>query len=96
MLIPKHFSMRLLKKNTYPPYTTDDYHEVVLEDNDGNVLYRTHEFDKPEDGDRVKKWRKDDINHGDAPLRGLLPLRYLYYRTNEAKIPATLRMGIDD
>ena len=87
--------MKLTKRNTYPAYTTDDYPDVVLEDRDGQALFRTHDFDKAEHGNRVKKWRKDDINFGNAPLRGLLPLRYLYYRANEAKIPATLRMGIE-
>ena len=41
-----------------------------------------------------KKWRKDTIKAGDGPLRGLMPLRKLYYRVNESKIPATTRMGM--
>ena len=53
----------------------------------------SHKFDQMELGARTKKWRKDDIHFGNAPLRGLLPLRYLYYRTNEGKIPAEIRMG---
>ena len=73
-MISRNFSRRLLKKNTYPPYTTDDFLEIVLKDNMGSVLYQTHDFDKPQDGERVKKWCKDDINHGNLPLCGLLPL----------------------
>ena len=87
------FAMRLTKKSNYPSYTADMSTDVVMQASNGQVLYRTHEFDKPELKVRAKKWRKDNINFGNAPLRGLLPLRPLYYRINEAKIPATTRMG---
>ena len=86
--------MRLTKKTTYPSYTADVLTDVVLRDSTGDVLYRTHSFDKPESKQLVKKWRKDNIKSGDGPLRGLMPLRKLYYRANEAAIPATTRMGM--
>ena len=85
--------MRLLKKTNYPPYTVHSGDDVILEDSNGVPLIRSHEFDHLESGMRVKKWWKEDINFGNAPLRGMLPLRYLYYHTNEAKIPAMTRMG---
>ena len=85
--------MKLLKRNNYPPYTLDDADTVILEDDNGNPVMISHKFDQMELGVRTKKWRKDDIHFGNAPLRGLLPLRYLYYRTNEGKIPAEIRMG---
>ena len=87
--------MRLTKKTTYPSYTVDLLTDVVQTDDDGQVLYRTHSFDKPESKTLVKKWRKDTIQSGDGPLRGLLPLRQLYYRVNESKIPATTRLGMN-
>ena len=34
-----------------------------------------------------------DINFGNALLRGMLSLRYLYYHTNKAKIPVMTLMG---
>ena len=85
--------MRLTKKTNYPSYTADILPDIVMQSNSGNVLYRTHDFDKPEVTKRVKKWRKDNISFGNAPLRGLLPLRRLYYSVNESRTPATLRMG---
>ena len=50
-------------------------------------------FDQQELGCHAKKWRKNDIHFGNAPLHGMLPLRMLYYRSNEAKIPSMTRMG---
>ena len=85
--------MKLLKKTNYPPYTVDPGDNVLLRDENGVPLICSHDFDKLESGMRSKKWQKQDINFGNAPLRGMLPLRYLYYRTNEAKIPAMTRMG---
>ena len=86
--------MRLTKKTTYPSYPDDIATDIVQQDSNGQVLYRTHSFDMPESNPRKKKWRKDTIKSGEGPLRGLLPLRKLYYRVNESKIPATTRMGI--
>ena len=88
--------MKLLKKTNYPPYTVDNADDVVLRDTNGVPLIPliySHDFDKIESGMHTKKWRKQDINFGNAPLCGMLPLRYLYYCTNEAKIPAMTRMG---
>ena len=85
--------MKLLKRNNYPAYTLDEADTVILKDDNGNPVMISHKFDQMELGVRTKKWRKDDIHFGNAPLRGLLPLRYLYYRTNEGKIPAEIRMG---
>ena len=68
--------------------------DVVQCDTNGQVLFRTHSFDKPETKRHAKKWRKDSIQSGDGPLRGLLPLRKLYYRINESKIPATTCLGM--
>ena len=86
--------MCLTKKTTYPAYLAQITSNVVLEDSDGSILFRTHEFDKPDSKNLVKKWHKDDLQSGDGPLRSLLPLRSLYYCTNKLKIPATTRMGI--
>ena len=86
--------MHLTKKTTYPAYPAEITSNVVLQDSDGSILFRTHEFDKPDSKKLVKKWRKDDLQSGDGPLHGLLPLRSLYYRANKSKIPATTRMGI--
>ena len=85
--------MKLLKKTNYPAYTVDNVDDVVLKDSNGVPLICSHEFDKLESGLRVKKWRKQDIHLGDAPLCGMLPLCYLYYKMNEAQIPAMMRMG---
>ena len=41
-----------------------------------------------------KKWHKNKLTYSDAPLSRLQPLRCLYYKINESKIPATLHMGI--
>ena len=86
--------MRLTKKTMYPAYLVQITSNVVLHDSDGSILFRTHEFDKPDSKNLVKKWRKDNLQSGDGPLHGLLPLRSLYYCANESKIPATTRMGI--
>ena len=86
--------MRLTKKSMYPAYPVDIATNVVLEDSNGTALFRSHSFDKPQLKALVKKWHKDTINSGDGPLQGLMPLRSLYYRANESKIPATTRMGI--
>ena len=86
--------MKLTKKTTYPSYPVDIITDVVLNDSHGNVLYRSHSFDLPQKFDRSKKWRKRNVTHGDAPLRGQQSLRPLYYHVNESKIPATVRMGI--
>ena len=86
--------MRLTKKTMYPAYPVQITSNVALQDPDGSILFRTHEFDKPDSKNLVKKWRKDDLQSGDGPLCGLLPLRSLYYHANESKIPATTRMGI--
>ena len=86
--------MRLTKKTTYPSYPDDISTDIVQQDSTGQVLYRSHSFDMPESTPRKKKWRKDTIQSGEGPLCGLLPLRKLYYFVNEAKIPATTRMGI--
>ncbi len=87
--------MRTTKKTTYPSYTDDLIPNVVMQDESGQVLFRTHHFDHPEKGKRTKKWRRDTITFGNAPLRGIVPLRPLYHRINEAKIPAMTRMGYD-
>ena len=78
----------------YPAYPAQITSNVVLQDSDGSILFRTHEFDKPDSNNLVKKWHKDGLQSGDGQLRSLLPLRSLYYRTKESKIPATTRMGI--
>ena len=85
--------MKLLKKTNYPAYTVDNIDDMVLKDLNGVPLICSHEFDKLESGLHVKKWRKQDIHFGDAPLRGMLPLCYLYYRMNKAQIPAMMQMG---
>ena len=85
--------MKLLKKTNYLLYTVDPGDNVFLRDENGAPLICSHDFDKLESGMCSKKWRKQDINFGNVPLRGMLPLRYLYYRTNEAKIPAMTHMG---
>ena len=86
--------MKLMKKMTYPAYPVDIITDVVLNDAAGNVLYRSHSFDRPDKFIWKKKWRKRNITHCDALLRGQQSLRQLYYHENESKIPATLRMGI--
>ena len=85
--------MKLTKKSTYPSYTADVTDDVVLRHSNGQVLYRTHNFDLVSNANTKKKWRKNTITYGDALLRGQQPLRPLYYKVNESKIPATLRMG---
>ena len=86
--------MKLKKRTNYPPYILEASDNVVLRDSNGNPLMRVHQFDNIELGICAKKWRKDDINFGNKPVWGTLPLRYLYYRTNEAQIPAVTRMGL--
>ena len=87
--------MQLTKKTMYPSYTVDILSDVVQSDSDGQVLYRTHSFDKAESKKLVKKWRKDTIQSGDGPLWGLMPLCQLYYHVNESKIPATTHLGLN-
>ena len=86
--------MCLTKKTTYPSYPDDIATDIVQQDANGQVLYQTHSFDKPESNPRAKKWRKDTIMSGDGPLRSLLPLHKLYYHVNESKIPAMTCMGM--
>ena len=88
--------MHITKKTTYPAYTGDLTDDIVLADNAGNAMYRTHEFDQIPERHLVKKWRKDTIREDDAPLRGQMPLRPQYYRANESKIPATTRLGLSN
>ena len=85
--------MRLIKWNNYPPYILDTLDRTVLEDNNGNSIMVSHFSNQQELGSHAKKWRKNDIHFGNAPLRGMLPLRMLYYRSNEAKIPSMTTMG---
>ena len=85
--------MRLIKRNNYPPYILDTVDRTVLEDDNGNPTMVSHFFDQQELGCHAKKWRKNDIHFGNAPLCGMLPLRMLYYRSNEAKIPSMTRMA---
>ena len=85
--------MRLIKQNNYPPYILDTVDRTVLEDDNGNPIMVSHFFDQQELGCHAKKWRKNDIHFGNVPSRGMLPLRMLYYRSNEAKIPSMTRMG---
>ena len=40
--------MKLMKKMTYPAYPVDIITDVVLNDAAGNVLYRSHSFDRPD------------------------------------------------
>ena len=87
--------MKLTKKSTYPSYAADVTDDVVLRNTNGQVLYRTHPFDIGSITNTKKKWRKDNITYGDALLPGQQPLRPLYYKVNESKIPATLQMGIN-
>ena len=84
--------MRTTKKTTYPSYPVEIQPSDEDDDNSSGV-FKPHDFDKPSTRKLVKKWRKDNISYGDGPLRGLQPLRSLYYKANEAKIPATTRMG---
>ena len=86
--------MCLTKKSTYPSYPNEIATDIMQTDSQGQVLYRTHSFDKPESNPHAKKWRKDSIISGDGPLHGLLPLRKLYYCVNKSKIPATTRIGM--
>ena len=85
--------MKLIKRNNYPPYILDTVDRTVLEDDNGNPIMVSHFFNQQELGCHAKKWRKNDIHFGNAPLRGMLPLHMLYYRSNEAKIPSMTRMG---
>ena len=87
--------MKLTKKSMYPSYAADVTDDVVLRNTNGQVLYRTHPFDIGSITNTKKKWQKDNITYGDALLRGQQPLRPLYYKVNESKIPATLRMGLN-
>ena len=87
--------MKLIKRNNYPAYILDNIDRTVLEDDNGNPIMVSHFFDQQELGSCIKKWRKNDIHFGNAPLRGMLPLRCLYYRTNEAKISSMTTMGFD-
>ena len=73
----------------------DNIDRTVLEDGNGNPVKVSHFFDQQELGSRAKKRRKNDIHFGNAPLCGMLPLRFLYYRTNEAKISSMTRMGFE-
>ena len=65
--------MKLLKKTNYPPYTVDNADNVVLRDANGVPLICSHDCDKIESGMHTKKWQKQDINFGNAPLHGMLP-----------------------
>ena len=86
--------MRTSKKSTYPSYPADIASNIVMRDNNGTVLFQSHIFDRSSKYEHKKKWRKDSLTYGDAPLSGLQPLRRLYYKVNESKVPATLRMGL--
>ena len=86
--------MKTTKKSTYPAYPVDVHSDVVLHDNNGQVLFRSHEFDRPSKYKWTKKWCKNKLTYGDVPLSGLQPLRHLYYKINESKIPATLSRDI--
>ena len=68
---------------------------TVLEDDSGNPIMVSHFFDQQELGSHSKKWRKNDIHFGNAPVHGMLPLRFLYYHTNEAKISSMTRVGFE-
>ena len=83
-----------MKKTTYPSYPVALPNDIVLRSVNGQILYRSHNFDCKSTIKVAKKWRKDSITFGDAPLRGQQPLRPLYYKVNESKKPATLHMGI--
>ena len=40
--------MKLTKKSTYPAYPVDVITDVVMNDSNGQVLYRSHTFDRCE------------------------------------------------
>ena len=82
--------MKLTKKTTYLAYPVDLITDIVMNDLNGDVIYRSHSFDRPDKFVRNKKWRKCNITYGDAPLHGQQSLQPMYYHVNESKIPATL------
>ena len=86
--------MKTTKKSTYPAYPVEVNSNVILHDNNGQVLFRSHEFDRDSKYKQNKKCLKNKLTYSDAPLSGLQPLRHLYYKINESKIPVTLRMVI--
>ena len=86
--------MKTTKKLTYPAYPVEVNSDVILQDNNGQVLFRSHEFNRASKYKQNKKWHKNKLTYSDAPLSRLQPLRCLYYKINESKIPATLHMGI--
>ena len=88
------FDMKLTKKTTYPSYPATLPNDIVLRSDNGQILYCLHNFDCESTIKVIKKCYKDAITFGDAPLHGQQLLRPLYYKVNESKIPATLRMGI--
>ena len=50
--------MKLTKKMTYPSYPVDIITDVILNDVAGNVLYRSHSFDRPDKFILQKKMAK--------------------------------------
>ena len=69
--------MKTTKKLTYPAYPVEVNSDVILCDNNGQVLFRSHEFDRASKYERSKKWHKNKLTYSDAPLSGLQPLRRL-------------------
>ena len=50
--------MKLMKKTTYPAYPVDIITDVVLNNVAGNVLYRSHSFNRPDKFIQKKKMAK--------------------------------------
>ena len=50
----RHFEMKLIKRNNYPPYILDTVDRTVLEDDNGNPFMVSHFFDQQELGCSTK------------------------------------------
>ena len=79
------FEMKTTKKSTYPAYPVDVNSDVVLRDNNGQVLFRSHEFDRASKYKCNKKWHKNKLTYGDAPLSGLQPYDIYIIKLMRAK-----------
>ena len=58
------------------------------------VLFRDHGFDVAERVREKPKRKRGDVSGPDEPGRGSLPIRDLFFKRNESKIPKHKRLGI--
>lgn len=85
----------MTRKSNYPVMIGARAQDICNSVYAPDATYLPHAFDFPDVKQRAKKSRKVNLASADQPLRGSRPIRD-YFRIDQSKIPATVRMGLRD